>query len=188
MLSAETAVGDFPAETVRTMARICSTVEAGIDPKSSVDFIDVGDSFASAVARAAVQAASNLGIETIVAFTESGNTARLLSKYRPPTRIVAFTPIRPTLHRMALYRGVQPHPFGRRDYTDVMIAAAEKFLEKENICERGDAVVMVAGIPPNIQASTNLMKIHVIGERDRGALSQKTGRSVPEVGSRGLRG
>jgi pyruvate kinase len=187
MLSAETAVGEFPIETVKMMARICSTVEEGIDPETSVGFIDVDDSFASAVARAAVEAAYDLDISTIVAFTESGNTARLLSKYRPPARIVAFTPIRSTLHRMALYRGVQPHPFGRRDYTDVMIAAAEKFLEKEGICRRGEATVMVAGIPPNIQASTNLMKIHVIGERDRGARSQKTGRSVPEIGSLGPR-
>jgi pyruvate kinase len=87
---------------------------------------------------------------------------------------------------MALYRGVRPNPFGRRDYTDVMLAAAEKFLEKEGICERGTAVVMVAGIPPNVQASTNLMKIHVVGERDRGAISQKTGRSSPEVGGLGV--
>ena len=63
-----------------------------------------------------------------------------------------------------------------------MIAAAEKFLEKEGICPRGASVVMVAGIPPNLQASTNLMKVHVIGERDRGAASQKTGRESPEVG------
>ncbi|MDX1746822.1 MAG: hypothetical protein R3324_12855, partial [Halobacteriales archaeon] len=77
---------------------------------------------------------------------------------------------------------VQPQPFGRRDYTDVMQAAAEKFLEKDGSCERGDDVVMVAGIPPNQQASTNLMKIHVIGERDRGVRSQKTSRDSPEVG------
>jgi pyruvate kinase len=184
MLSAETAIGEFPVESVETMARICAEVERGLG-KGTVDDLDVdffGGSIASAVARSAVQAAANLGIETIVAFTESGNTARLLSKYRPAGRIVGFTPIETTLARMALYRGVQPYPFGRRDYTDVMIAAAEKFLEKEGICDRGTAVVMVAGIPPNLQATTNLMKIHVIGERDRGAASKKTGRESPEVG------
>lgn len=174
MLSAETATGDYPAETVRTMARICVEAESGLHgTKSNVEFITTGSSFASAVAGAAVDAATNLGIETIVAFTESGNTARLLSKYRPSARIIAFSPVPVTLQRMALYRGVQPHPLGRRDYTDVMIAAAEKFLEREGICERGTAVIMVAGIPPNIRASTNLMKVHVIGERDRGAPSQK---------------
>jgi pyruvate kinase len=186
MLSAETAVGDFPAETVETMARICATVEQGSADAKGIAFIQGAEPFSSAVARAAVEATVNLGIDTIVAFTESGNTARLLSKYRPAARIIAFTPESTTLRRMALYRGVRPNPFGRRDYTDVMLAAAEKFLEKEGICERGTAVVMVAGIPPNVQASTNLMKIHVVGERDRGAISQKTGRSSPEVGGLGV--
>ncbi len=183
MLSAETAIGEFPEETVLTMSKICVEVERGmVEQRNDVAFIGTRESFASAVASAAVEAAANLGIDTIVAFTESGNTAKLLSKYRPHARIIAFTPLDDTLARMALYRGVQPMPFGRRDYTDVMIAAAEKILEKERICMRGEAVVMVAGIPPNQQASTNLLKVHVIGERDRGALSKKSGRAMPEVG------
>lgn len=188
MLSAETASGDYPVESVLTMARICAEVEKGLpgETRKSVGFISTPeDSFASAIARAAVEAASNLGIQTIVAFTESGATARLLSKYRPEVRIVGFTPIPETLAKMAFYRGVRPHLFGRREYTDMMIAAAEKFLEKERICERGEAVIMVAGIPPNQQASTNLMKVHVIGERDRGALSQKSQRTSPEIGGFG---
>ncbi len=172
MLSAETAVGEFAEETVRTMGNICVEAEKWIrvEQRHDVAFIGTTESFASAVANAAVEAASNLGIETIVAFTESGNTAKLLSKYRPNGRIIAFTPIEETLARMALYRGVQPMPFGRRDHTDVMIAAAEEILENQHICARGEPVVMVAGIPPNLQASTNLLKVHVIGERDRGAV------------------
>jgi pyruvate kinase len=97
----------------------------------------------------------------------------LLSKYRPAARIVAFTAVESTLARMALFRGVQPRSFGRRDYTDHMIAAAEKTLEKEGTCRKGEAVVMVAGTPPNQQAATNLMKIHVIGERGRGTQSPR---------------
>ena len=186
MLSAETAVGEFPFEAVRTMGRICAEVEQGIStrPHDAIEFIsaDTTEHLASAIAGAAVETAHNLSIDTIVAFTESGNSARLVSKYRPRARIYAFTPVASTRSRMTLYRGVQPQPFGRRDYTDVMLAAAEKFLEKEGICERGEAVVMVAGIPPNQQASTNLMKIHVIGERDRGVRSQRTSRDSPEVG------
>jgi pyruvate kinase len=186
MLSAETAAGEFPFESVRTMGRICQEVEKAIStrPHIGIQFIgaDTEEQLASAIAGAAVETANNLDIDTIVAFTESGNTARLLSKYRPKARIIAFTAVRQTKTRMALYRGVSAHSFGRRDYTDVMLAAAEKFLEKEGICRRGEAVVMVAGIPPNQQASTNLMKIHVIGERDRGARSQKAARSGPEVG------
>lgn len=183
MLSAETATGAFPVEAVETMAKICAEVEAGTPGgRGEMSYITTGEPVASAVARSAVEAAANLGVNTIVAFTESGLTARLLSKYRASARIVAFTAVPATLARMALYRGVRPYPFGRRDYTDVMIAAAEKFLEREGICSRGDIVVMVAGIPPNQQASTNLMKVHIIGERDRGVLSQKTSRSGREVG------
>lgn len=182
MLSAETAVGEFPFEAVRTMGRICVEAEKAISdrPRHTISFInnDIAEKLASAIAGAAVEIAHNLDIDTIVAFTESGNTARLLAKYRPHARIVGFAPIQSTRARMALYRGVQPHPFGRRDYTDVMLAAAEKFLEKEGLCERGDAVVMVAGTPPNLQASTNLLKIHIIGERDRGVRSQTTGRQL----------
>ncbi len=184
MLSAETATGAYPAEAVRTMARICEVAETAAVPDSQVAFLTSQPEFASAVTRAAVEAAADLSIETIVAFTESGSTARLLSKYRPHARIFAFTPDPATLRRMALYRGVQGRLFGRRDYTDLMIAAAEKHLEKEGICRRGEAVVMVAGVPPNVRASTNLLKIHVIGERDRGVLSAKAGRTTPEVGGR----
>ncbi len=182
MLSAETATGDYPAEAVATMSRICQVAESAVQPDAQVEFLTSQPRFASAVARAAVEAAADLSIDTIVAFTESGSTARLLSKYRPRAHIYAFTPEPATLRRMALYRGVHGRPFGRRDYTDLMIAAAEKYLEKEGICRRGEAVVMVAGIPPNVRASTNLMKIHLIGERDRGAPSAKGGRRSPEVG------
>ena len=87
---------------------------------------------------------------------------------------------------MALYWGVTAYPFERRDYTDHEIAAAEKFLEREKLCHRGDLVVMVAGIPPNQRSSTNLMKIHLIGERETGVLSQRSRRRSPEVGGLGV--
>lgn len=188
MLSAETAVGDYPAKTVATMGRICSEAESpqrqpGQPP---VPFVGSGNRVASAVAQAAAEAAVNLEIDTIVAFTESGNTARLISKYRPEAQIVAFTPQEQTRRRMALYWGVTAYPFERREYTDHEIAAAEKFLEKEGICDRGDLVVMVAGIPPNQQSATNLMKVHLIGERHGGVSSQRSGRRSPEVGGLGV--
>ena len=107
-----------------------------------------------------LEAASALGIETIVAFTESGNSARLLSKYRPLARIIAFTPERRTLARMALYWGVRPLPFQRLDSTDQMIAYAERKVLELGICRPGDGVVIVAGVPPNERHSTNLMKLH----------------------------
>jgi pyruvate kinase len=185
MLSAETAAGIHPREAVEFMARICSTVESESSQNTVVhSFLSQQAVVASAVAQAAVDCAANLSIDTIVAFTESGSTARLLSKYRPAARIVAFTAVEATRRRMALYRGVVAYPFERRDYTDHMIAAAEKFLEKEELCKRGDTVVMVAGIPPNRSASTNLLKVHMIGDRAAGVSSQRGGRTSPEGGRR----
>lgn len=187
MLSGETAVGRYPTETVATMARICAEAEQSPMARSNpVPFVGAVNRVASAVAQAATEAAANLGIGTIVAFTESGNSAELISKYRPAASIVAFTPIEETRRRMALYWGVTAYPFQRRDYTDHEIAAAEKFLEREGLCRPGDLVVMVAGIPPNQRSATNLMKIHLVGERLGGVLSQRSGRRSPEVGGLGV--
>jgi pyruvate kinase len=164
MLSGETAIGDHPAQTVRAMARICQTIEEGtLHEQSAVPFVVGENDIASAVAQAATAIAKNVGARTIVAFTETGSTARLISKYRPHQRVVAFTPNTTTRRRMALFWGIQPHAFERARYTDDEIAAAAKILADEGVCAPGEAVVMVAGVPPNFQASTNLVKVHEIG-------------------------
>jgi pyruvate kinase len=166
MLSGETAVGDYPLRVVETMARICEETDRH-STHANVEYLTGMSPFASATARAAVEIATDMGLSTIVAFTESGTTARLLSKYRPDAQVVAFTAVPAVYRRMALYRGVLPQPFERRDTTDLMLASAEKYLEKEGLADVDEVVVMVAGIPPNVQASTNLVKLHVIGERSR---------------------
>src|SRR5690606_21829017 len=112
MLSGETAVGEYPVNVVEMMARICQEAETSpITRRQPVPFLGAMNRVASAVAQAATEAAVNLGINTIVAFTESGSTARLISKYRPAARVVAFTPIESTLRKMALFWGVTAHPF-----------------------------------------------------------------------------
>ncbi len=169
MLSGETAIGDYPAQTVATMAKICQTVEEGtLREDTPVPFVGGENDVASAVAQAATEIAKNVGAKTIVAFTETGSTARLLSKYRPHQRVVAFTPNPVSQRKMALYWGIRPHEFERREYTDDEIAAAGGILAKEGVAAHGEAVVMVAGVPPNFQASTNLVKVHVIGELSGG--------------------
>jgi len=167
MLSGETAVGDYPVKTIEAMAEICRSVEEGtLSTRGSnpVEFVHDENTVASAVAQAATQVADNLDAVAIVAFTESGNTARLISKYRPETGIVAFTPNEVTLRRMALYWGVSPLEFVRKGYTDEEIFSASQILQTRGIAAEGDTVVMVAGVPPNIRASTNLVKVHVVGE------------------------
>ncbi|MCZ6518879.1 MAG: pyruvate kinase [Actinobacteria bacterium] len=171
MLSGETAIGKYPTQAVSAMARICQTVEEGTlhdRGEHPVSFVGDENNIASAVAQAATQIARNVGASTIVAFTETGNTARLISKYRPEQRVVAFTPNHVTRRAMALYWGVIPHHFERRDYTDDEIALAASALLAEGVCQQGEIVVMVAGVPPHLKASTNLVKVHRIGELSGG--------------------
>lgn len=165
MLSAETAVGQYPVRAIEMMDRICR--EAELSPEygrgPDIRFLEDRARFASATAQACVDAATNLGLTAIVAFTESGSTARLISKYRPRADIFAFTPHERTWRRMALYAGVTPFPFHPVESTDEMILYAEQSLVASGVVKPGDGVVMAAGIPPNQSASTNLMKLHSVG-------------------------
>ena len=165
MLSSETAVGQYPARAVRAMARICREAEASPDfgRGPEIHFLEDSARFASATAQACVDAAENLDLRAIVAFTESGSTARLISKYRPHTDIFAYTPHEGTYRRLALYSGVTPLRFNGVDSTDLMIEHAEVSLLELGIVKAGDGVVIAAGIPPNQAATTNLMKLHSIG-------------------------
>ena len=168
MLSAETAIGAYPDRAVGAMAVICAEAERAADWGRAADISGLaeGGAFASATAEASVDTADRLGLSTIVAFTESGTTARLLSKYRPRADVYAFTPVVETYRRMAAYGGVIPMLLDRVYSTDDMIAAAEHQLLEDHLVERGEGVVMVAGVPPNQQSTTNLMKLHVIGSGD----------------------
>lgn len=165
MLSAETAIGKYPTRVVKAMARICQEAETSPDygRGPEIEFLEDSARFASATAQACVDAATNLNLSAIVAFTESGSTARLISKYRPRAAIYAYTPEVSTYRRMALYAGVTPHMFERVRSTDEMIRHAEQHLLAEGHVALGDGVVMAAGTPPNLRASTNLMKLHSIG-------------------------
>lgn len=164
MLSAETAIGDYPVRAIQVMDSICREVEENRRGGSSgAAFLEREQPFPSAVAKSCVEASDNLGLPVIVAFTESGATARLISKYRPRAEIVAFTAVPETYRRMALFWGVTPLAFDRLDSTDEMFARAEAELLSRNLASEGEAVAMVAGIPPNQRASTNLLKLHVLG-------------------------
>ena len=170
MLSAETAVGKYPVRAVVAMARICTEAEASptYTRGEEIHFLESAARFASATAQACVDAADNLDLSAIVAFTESGSTARLISKYRPHADIFAYTPIEATYRQMSLYSGVNPLRFTRVGSTDEMIAYAEQSLIELGIVKPGDSVVMAAGIPPNRAAATNLMKLHLIGSQITG--------------------
>ncbi len=165
MLSAETAIGAYPARSVRAMDIICREAEASPEFGRAFEEPPLTDRapFASAVAQAAVDTSNRLHLHSIVAFTETGSTARLLSKYRPHADVYAYTAHEETYRRMAIYGGITPLPSTPHASTDDMLSFVEQDLQERGIADRAEAVVMVAGTPPNVRATTNLMKLHRIG-------------------------
>ena len=168
MLSAETAIGEYPTLAVKLMADIVKEAEQSPEygRATNLSGIAEGAVFASATAEAAVDTADRLGLATIVAFTESGTSARLLSKYRPMADVYGFTPIEKTYRAMSMLGGVTPMMLERVESTDEMISHAEAELVRLGIAKAGDGLVMIAGVPPNRSSSTNLMKLHVVGSGD----------------------
>lgn len=160
MLSAETAAGAHPVESIRMMDKIIRFTE-GATRTSSVYLR--GDSYADALADAACKAAEDIRAKVLVAFTESGFTARLLSKFRPTVPIVAFTPDRELIARLPFYWGVTPKHIKPFNNIDQMLRNIERILLKEKIVKRNDRIVIITCSPLPTRAKTNFMKLHEIG-------------------------
>jgi pyruvate kinase len=161
MLSAETATGNYPVDTVKMMDRIIRYTES---IKYAESAYVRGNTFADAVADAACRAAEDIDTKVLVAFTHSGFTARLVSKFRPGVPIIAYTPDEKVKNRMCLYWGVTPKIMKLPKTTDEMIANVEKSLLNECIVKRGDRVVITSSSPLSTLGKTNFMKLHRIGE------------------------
>jgi pyruvate kinase len=162
MLSGETAAGSYPLESVVMMDRIIREAEASVTslPRPSIS----GDLLISeTIAEAICHAAEELNMKVIAVFTESGSSARLVSKYRPRAPIVAFSPAQEARRRLSLYWGVLPRTIERVHDVDQLAEAAEARLLEEHLVKRGDIVGVIAGTPLGTTGSTNLMKIIRIG-------------------------
>ncbi len=167
MLSAETATGHYPMETVKTMDKIIREAEASsnICYESHLETtIQQTQSIADAVSNSACEAAEQLNVKAIVAFTNSGFTARMVSKYRPRTDIIAFTSDDKVQHQLNLSWGVVPLKMDYIDTTDEIIEQTEKILLERNIVDEGDVIIVSLGTPIFVKGTTNLMKIHVVSE------------------------
>ncbi|HXF92732.1 MAG TPA: pyruvate kinase [Nitrospiraceae bacterium] len=164
MLSAETAVGRYPVEAVRVMDRIIRAAEEGVGPalprRADAGRSDV--SFPEALCTAASEAAAAVGASAIVAFSELGMTARLVSKQRPLAPIIAFTPFGTVRRRMALYWGVIPHTMPQIDQTDERVDEAERRLKAEGLVKTGERIVILSGTRIGQPGGTNLMKLHEV--------------------------
>jgi pyruvate kinase len=169
MLSAETAVGQYPIEAVTTMTKIARAVETSQRyrdiPRPA--FRAAEATFSNATALAAVQAAEALKIRQIVVFTETGNTVRLISRYRPTAEVIALTPHPATLQHMSVLAHVRPMLFRRERSLEDMLYMASEMLVVRGLAQYGDSIVFVAGVPAAMKSTTNVMKLHKIGEEVR---------------------
>jgi pyruvate kinase len=159
MLSGETAAGQYPVEAVRTMARIVEEAERGGEPVRRPRPFQGSREITTGVAAAAVAAAEQLSIHTLVAYTESGLTARLISELRPRSRILALTPNPEVVRRVALFWGVEGRHVGRLHSTDAMIRQVRRMCRAEG-CPAGTPVIIVAGVPLNEAGNTNTLAVH----------------------------
>ncbi|MCH6159706.1 pyruvate kinase [Streptomyces marispadix] len=168
MLSGETSVGKHPAETVRTMGRIVEAAEKEQLAKGLPPLTEHSKprTQGGAVARAAAEMGDFLGAKYLVAFTQSGDTVRRLSRYRSPVPVLAFTPDPATRAQLSLTWGVEALTGPMVQSTDEMVDQVDEQLLKLGRCEKGDLVVITAGSPPGVPGSTNLVRVHHIGEDD----------------------
>jgi pyruvate kinase len=164
MLSAETASGDYPLESLRMMDRIVREAERGHLHEMDLNRRrqHVALDFPDAISDAAAHVALEIRARAIVVFTHSGDTARLMSKYRPPMPIIAFTPDPRMQHRMCLYWGVIPKVMRYAKSTDHLFSELEKSLLSARLAKKGDTVVVLSGTPPTRRGVTNMMKLHRI--------------------------
>jgi len=162
MLSGETASGQFPLEAVRTMDKVALDVERYAQMEDGPRQRRHNPSIAEAVAEAACRAAVTVDARAISVMTQSGSTAALISKFRPPLPIIAFTQSLETRRRLSLYWGVKPFPIGPMTGTDEQIGAVESTLLSAGY-RKGDVIVITMGVPVEARGSTNLMKVHKLG-------------------------
>ena len=169
MLSAETAVGKYPVDAVATMARIAQVAERSeiYARRPSLESAPERGHFSRATAMAAVHVANEVDVDCIVCFTETGNTVRLLSRFRPDVEIVALSPRADTVRKMAVLAHVRPLLFRREPSLEAMIETAADLLVARKVLRTGDRVIFVAGVPVGFARSTNVLKLHRIGEDSR---------------------
>jgi pyruvate kinase len=162
MLSAETSIGEFPVEAVRTMARIGA--EAAQDPAGAAALELRSATRADAIAAAAARLAVEIDAKAIVAYTLSGGTVRRLARHRPGIPLLAFTSEAAVRSQLTMVWGVETFVVPLMRHTDEMVAAVDRALVSLGRAAQGDSIVIVAGTPPGTLANTNTIHVHRIGD------------------------
>lgn len=163
MLSGETSVGVNPANVVATMARIVNHVEElALDQLPGLDWEPMG-STARAVTRAAVDVAKGVDAKYIIAFTETGASARMIARHRPEIQLLAFTPNQEVRSRLSLTWGIETFMAPAVRHTDDMVQQVDTALLAIGRVMPGDKVIVIAGVPPGVPGTTNGMRVHMVG-------------------------
>ncbi|MFF5994333.1 pyruvate kinase [Lysinibacillus sp. KU-BSD001] len=166
MLSGETAAGLYPLESVQTMNKIAERTEQSLDYRGIVSqrSREKGANMTESISQAVAHTSINLNVKAILAPTESGNTAKMIAKYRAGVPIVAVTGSVNTAQMLTLVWGVQPIVCQRVQTTDEILELAVDEALKHSFVDHGDVVVITAGVPVGEAGTTNLMKVHIIGD------------------------
>lgn len=167
MFAEETAIGNYPVQSVKMMSRITEDAESGFPFDVWAQRFVSRDvkSLPEAVSLAACNLAEHINAESIITFTQSGTTARLVSKYRPRSDILAATPLEHTYRRLALIWGVTPIISKSVTGTDEMIERIITDALNSGLVHNGEKVVITAGIPVGVSGKTNLIKAEVLNNR-----------------------
>ena len=169
MLSAETAIGKYPVQSVRMMVKIAAEADRAVArhrrmprrrPEGEVGFPD-------AIGRAAWQAVNDLGAQHIVCFTMSGFTAKLMSAYRPNANIIAATQSDEVMRQLSLYWGAQPVKVRPVEHSDEMGGVVEERLLELGLVKKGDTMAVTAGTPLLVKGTTNMIRLHRVGDPTR---------------------
>ncbi|MBZ4653863.1 MAG: pyruvate kinase [Peptococcaceae bacterium] len=166
MLSGETAAGKYPLLAVQTMSRIALRAEESLNWRELIKkrALTVARTTTEAISHATCATALSLGAAAIITATKSGSTAHMVSKYRPQAPIIAVTPQEKVYRKLLLVWGVYPLLSPESDTTDEMIDTAVNTALQAGYIRNGDLVVITAGVPVGIPGSTNLLKVHTVGE------------------------
>ena len=170
MLSGETAMGAHPIHAVQMMHRIVIEAERNVAAQPEMRRRarrESALSFSDAIAEAAGQVAADTKAAAIVAFTQSGFSAKLIARSRPQTRIYAFTPHRRVQRRLCVHWGLEPRHAAYLERTQDMIEVVEQQLLEESIVRAGDSLVFLAGMPSNRPGTTNMLRLHTVGDEVR---------------------
>jgi len=165
MLSGETAVGKYPVESLKTMASIAQRAEQDINYQKRFNEmgVDMENNITNAISHATCTTAHDLGAEAIIAVTNSGHTARMVSKYRPQCPILAPTISKRVMHQLSLSWGVVPMLSEMKETTDELFEHVVDLAVKAGYLKNGDLAVITGGAPLGITGTTNILKVHLVG-------------------------